>query len=116
MIWRMDVFAGYVWYVYPLKKLSSSDAILVDGGQIFPLKYFDDAKMFSNYNDEGVIVITKEPKKPEVNIDWDCVPLNVPDGFGGVVDNTVLRHVYTENGESDLIYSVFVGLKLPLKV
>jgi hypothetical protein len=70
----------------------------------------DDAKLFGNYHDQGIIIVTSAPAKPPVPAGWEVVPLNVPEGFGGIIDGWKVRHVHTLSADEEKVYAIFVGL------
>lgn len=113
----LRVFAGYVWLAYPVKRDGEGLQALLDGLNVpdpaakLPLCYFgEDAKLFGNYHDQSIIIVTAAPTKPTVPAGWEIVPLSVPEGFGGVIDGWKVRHVHTLSADEEKVYAVFVAL------
>jgi hypothetical protein len=119
---RLDVrvFGGFVWYAYPLRR--GGDASLTPweaaAGEWevarMPLcQVGTEARLYGNYDRDGVIIATDDEKKPTVPPGWEIVPCSLPEGFGGVNEGTKIRHVHTTSETAEAVYSVFVALALP---
>ena len=85
-------FSGYIWYVYPLKRDAEGFLTLLEGFDVpdatikLPLCHFsENAKLFVKNQQEGVIIVTDDPRQPKVPPGWEIVPLHVPEGFGGMI-------------------------------
>lgn len=113
------IFGGYVWYAYPKTPSGEITTALLntpgeDAKACFRIKDFVGASYYSNYRDEGLLLVTETATKPDASREWDVVPLSVPDGFGGKVnENTVIRHIYTLSENPDAVFSFFIGLRIP---
>jgi len=111
------VFGGYVWYAYPKGASSLDPPGGADAKARFRVKDFVTADAYSNYHDDGLLIITATAKKPEASNLWQVVPLRVPDGFGGKVnENTVIRHIYTLVEKPEEVFSFFIGLRVPVEI
>jgi hypothetical protein len=120
-VYDLHFVKGYVWYAYPLKNDNEFDPALLNpptGAKCtFNIKDFVSRVRYSNYREDGLLLLTNKPSKPEVPAGWEIVPLNVPEGFGGKIsregDTTlVLRHIHTLETTSDYAFSVFAILEL----
>ncbi len=121
-------FSGYVWYAYPIDDTKDFNPALLEypGAEAkmrLRIKDFVGAASYSNYREEGILLITDTAQKPEAPHGWEIVPLSVPDGFGGMVnENTLVRHIYTateapiSGSPYQPVFSFFVGLEIPPKV
>lgn len=118
------VFSGYVWYAYPT---SFKDALMFKSyskhlpGEHFPIKLFDGAESFGNYNENGILIVTSLPLKPAADVGWeadgwDVVPCQVPEGFGGMFGKEFIRHITTNVEDPERFFSVFVGLTTNPKI
>jgi len=116
------VFGGYVWYAYPKTPSGEFSAAPLnppgeDAKACFHIKDFVTADAYSNYHDDGLLIVTVTAKKPEASNLWQVVPLRVPDGFGGKVnENTVIRHIYTLVEKPEEVFSFFIGLRVPVEI
>jgi hypothetical protein len=116
------IFSGYVWYGYPTDDTDEFNVALFEypGEEAkfrFRIKDFVGANSYSNYREEGIILITDTAEKPYAPKGWTVIPLSVADGFGGRVnENTVIRHIYTVSETPEAVFSFFVGLDVPPKI
>lgn len=120
MLDRLDVrfFGGYCWYAYPLAKGDDAFMALLEGlevpegAQKLPLCHLgDEVKAMSKYHADGVLIITQTPQKPSVGAGWAVEEFTVPEGLTYEDGVNKIRHVHNVWGD----YSIFVGLKLPLR-
>ena len=104
---------GYVWYTYPV---NSSSQLLTprEVDNQFALRYWEDAALLTNYDENGMIVVTERPEYVPPD-GWLAEPVNVQDGWGYERKGCKVRHLHTEE-RKDGFYSIFAGLVLPQKV
>jgi len=96
------LFSGNTWLVTP--RTGGVPEVTIGGTP----------RMMHQYPlDNGWLLITDQPHKPEVSEGWDCVPYAVPDGLTVRVDNFKVRHVHTLYERPDEVYAFFAGLVAP---
>lgn len=93
----ITTFSGWVWYVYPLGSVQNLEIppdLQRGNRKVFPIKQFNSV---GHAEHNGFIIISASSKKPPIPEGWELVPLQLPDGFGGVIeDGRVLRHLHTD--------------------